>query len=59
MTEQARPIIGLPIGPLLIAIGLWLCAEGMLHGNLGSVFWVGPFLAFAGGLWLASDWFDF
>ena len=49
---------GLLIAPLLIVVGLWLCAEG-LYGKLSGIFWVGPFLAFAGGLWLASDWFEF
>jgi hypothetical protein len=28
-------------------------------GKLDGVFWIGPFLIIAGGLWLASDWFDF
>jgi hypothetical protein len=59
MTDRARRIVGLVIGPLLIVVGLWLCAEAILHGNLGNVFWIGPFLAMAGGLWLASDWFEF
>jgi len=59
MTDKARRIVGLVIGPLLIVVGLWLCAEGILQGQLGNVFWIGPFLAMAGGLWLASDWFEF
>jgi hypothetical protein len=36
------------IAPLLVVVGLWLCLEG-LQGKLSSIFWVGPFLAFAGG----------
>jgi hypothetical protein len=58
MTDKARRLIGLVIAPLLILIGLWLCLEGV-HGKLSEGFWIGPFLAMAGGLWLASDWFDF
>ena len=30
-----------------------------MWGKLDGVFWIGPFLVIAGGLWLASDWFDF
>jgi hypothetical protein len=52
-------MLGLLIAPLLIVIGLWLCAEGILHGKMSGIFWTGPFVAIAGGLWLASDWFDF
>ena len=58
MTDNARRLIGLLIAPLLILVGLWLCLEG-LYGKLSDGFWVGPFVAIAGGLWLASDWFDF
>ena len=58
MTDKSHRMVGLVIAPLLVVLGLWLCLEG-LHGKLSSIFWVGPFLAFAGGLWLASDWFDF
>jgi hypothetical protein len=43
-----------------IVIGLWLCLEGVWHGNpSGGIFWVGPFLALVGGLWLVSHRFDF
>lgn len=59
MTDKARRMVGLLIAPLLIVVGLWLCLEGVVHGKLSGIFWVGPFLAIAGGLWLASDWFDF
>ena len=58
MTDKARRIVGLVIAPLLIVIGSLLCLEGVGHGKMSEVFWVGPFLAIAGGLWLASDWFD-
>jgi hypothetical protein len=27
------------------------------HGKLGAIFWIGPFLIIAGGLWFVSDWF--
>jgi hypothetical protein len=59
MTDKARRLAGLLIAPLLIVVGLWLCAEGVLHGKLSDGFWIGPFLAMAGGLWMASDWFEF
>jgi hypothetical protein len=52
-------MVGLVIAPLLIMIGLWLCIEGVWHRTLSGIFWIGPFVAIAGGLWLASDWFDF
>jgi len=39
-----------------LCISLWLCAEGVLQGKLSGIFWIGPFLAIAGGLCLASDW---
>jgi hypothetical protein len=58
MTDNVRRLVGLLIAPLLILVGLWLCLEG-LYGKLSDGFWVGPFVAIAGGLWLASDWFDF
>ena len=58
MTDKSHRMVGLVIAPLLVVLGLWLCLEG-LHGKLSSIFWIGPFLAFAGGLWLASDWFEF
>jgi hypothetical protein len=51
-------MVGLVIAPPLIVVGLWLCLEGVWHGKMGEIFWVGPFLAVVGGLWLASDWFD-
>ena len=59
MTDKARRVVGLVIAPLLIVIGSLLCLEGVGHGRMSEVFWAGPFLAIAGGLWLASDWFDF
>ena len=59
MTDRARRLVGLVIGPLLILVGLWTCAEGIWLGKLNGIFWIGPFLAMAGGLWLVSDWFDF
>ena len=60
MTEKATRIVGLVIAALLIVIGLWLCLEGVWHGNpSGGIFWVGPFLALVGGLWLVSHRFDF
>ena len=60
MTDKARRMVGLVIAPLLMLIGLWLCLEGIWHGNLsGGIFWVGSFLALVGGLWLVSDRFDF
>jgi hypothetical protein len=60
MTDRARRTVGLIIAPLLIVIGLGLFIEGIWHGNVsGGIFWIGPFLAIAGGLWLASDWFEF
>ena len=61
MTDKARRMVGLVIAPLLIIlIGLWLCLEGMWHGNQsGGIFWVGSFLALVGGLWLVSDRFYF
>jgi hypothetical protein len=59
MTDRARRLVGLVIAPLIIVVGLWLCAEGVWHGKLSGILGIGPFLAIAGGLWLASDWFDF
>jgi hypothetical protein len=59
MTDKVRRLVGLLIAPLLIVVGLRLCAEGVLHGKLSGIFWIGPFVAIAGGLWLASDWFEF
>ena len=60
MSDKARRIIGVIIGPLLIVVGLWLFIEGVWHvSSSGGFFWVGPFLAIAGGLWMASDWFEF
>jgi hypothetical protein len=56
--DKSLRMVGLIIAPLLILVGLWLCLEG-LHGKLSDAFWIGPFLAMAGGLWLASDWFEF
>jgi hypothetical protein len=58
MTHKERRIVGLVIASLLILVGLWLCVEGVWHGKLGAIFWIGPFLIIAGGVWLASDWFD-
>jgi len=58
MTDKTRRIVGLVIAPLLILLGLWLCFEGVWQGKLSGIFWIGPFLAIASGLWLASDWFD-
>ena len=58
MTDKGWRIVGLVIAPLLIVVGLLLCLEGVGHGKMGEIFWVGPFLAIAGTLWLASDWFD-
>ena len=54
MTDKARRMVGIVIAPLLIVVGLWLCLEGVVHGKLSGGLWVGPFLAVAGGLWLAS-----
>jgi hypothetical protein len=65
MTDKARRLVGLITAPLLIVLGLWLVIEGVWHGPLSEIFWIGPFLIWigpflvlAGGLWLASDWFD-
>jgi hypothetical protein len=58
MTDKGRRIVGSLIAPILILVGLWLCIEGVWHGKLGGVFWIGPFLMIAGGLWFASDWFE-
>jgi hypothetical protein len=49
MTDKGRRIVGSL---------MWLCIEGVWHGKLGGVFWIGPFLMIAGGLWFASDWFE-
>jgi hypothetical protein len=54
MTDKARRMVGLVIAPLLILVGLLLCPERVGHGKMSEIFWVGPFLAVAGGLWLAS-----
>jgi hypothetical protein len=59
MTDRARRFFGLAIAPLLIVVGLLLCLEGVWHGKMSEIFWIGPFVAVVGGLWLASDWFDF
>jgi hypothetical protein len=59
MTDKARRIAGLFIAPVIMLIGLWLCLEGVGHGKLSGIFWIGPFLVTAGGLWFASDWFEF
>ena len=59
MTDKARRVVGLVIAALLILVGLWMCVEGVWHGKLSGIFWIGPFLVIAGGLWLGSDWFDF
>jgi len=37
---------------------VWLCVEGVWRGKLSAIFWIGPFLVIAGGLWFASDWFE-
>jgi hypothetical protein len=58
MTGKGRRIVGLLIASLVILVGLWLCVEGVWHGKLSAIFWIGPFLIIAGGLWFASDWFD-
>jgi hypothetical protein len=59
MTDNARRIWGLIIAPFLIMVGFLLFIEGVWHGKLSEAFWIGPFLEFAGVLWLATDWFDF
>ena len=66
MTDKARRLVGLITAPLLIVLGLWLVIEGVWHGPLSEIFWIGPFLIWigpflvvGGGLWLASDWFEF
>jgi hypothetical protein len=66
MTDKARRLVGLITAPLLIVVGLWLVIEGVWHGPLSGILWIGPFLIWigpflvvGGGLWLASDWFDF
>jgi hypothetical protein len=59
MTDKERRIVGLVIASLLLLVGLWLCVEGVWHGKLSGIFWIGPFLIIAGGLWLSSDWFEF
>jgi hypothetical protein len=58
MTDKARRIVGLMIASLVILVGLGLCIEGVWRGKLSAIFWIGPFLVIAGGLWFASDWFD-
>jgi hypothetical protein len=59
MTDKGRRIVSLVIASLLLLVGLWLCVEGVWHGKLSGIFWIGPFLIIAGGLWLSSDWFEF
>jgi len=46
----------LAVASLVILVGLWLCIEGVWRGKLSAIFWIGPFLVIAGGLWFASDW---
>jgi hypothetical protein len=58
MTDKARRIVGLMTASLVILVGLWLCIEDVWRGKLSAIFWIGPFLIIAGGLWFASDWFD-
>jgi hypothetical protein len=48
--------LGPELAPLLILVGLWLFVEGVWLGKLNAIFWIGPFLIIAGGLWFASDW---
>jgi hypothetical protein len=56
MTGKGRRIVGLMIASLVILVGLLLCVEGVWLGKLDAIFWTGPFLIIAGGLWFASDW---
>jgi hypothetical protein len=58
MTDKAQRTAGLFIAPLIILVGLWLCLDGLEHGGLSGIFWIGPFLAVAGAWWFVSDWFD-
>jgi hypothetical protein len=58
MTDKGRRIVSLAIASLVILVGLWLCVEVVWRGKLSAIFWIGPFLIIAGGLWFASDWFE-
>jgi hypothetical protein len=58
MTDKAQRIASLFIAPVIMLIGLWLCVEGLWHGKLGGIFWIGPFVAVAGAVWFVSDWLD-
>jgi hypothetical protein len=44
MTDRARRFFGLAIAPLLIVVGLLLCLEGVWHGKMSEIFWIGPFV---------------
>ena len=43
---------------IFMLAGLWLCLEGLEHGGLSGIFSIGPFVAVAGAVWFASDWFE-
>jgi hypothetical protein len=57
-----RKTISTILVTVLLLIGLYVCwvwftAPGHVGGGK-YVFWLGPFMAIVGGVWLASDWFD-
>jgi hypothetical protein len=58
MNDKSRRVAGIFIAPLIMLAGLWLCLEGLEHGNLSGLFSIGPFIAVAGALWFVSDWFE-
>jgi hypothetical protein len=61
-----RKAISTILATALLLGGLWYCyewftavdPEGRGTRAAGKLFWIGPVLAIAGGIWLASDWFD-
>src|SRR5262249_1374870 len=41
-----------------LALTLFCALKVCGVAKLSAIFWIGPFLIIAGGLWFASDWFD-
>jgi hypothetical protein len=50
--------LGARLSGIFMLAGLWLCLEGLEHGGLSGIFSIGPFVAVAGAVWFASDWFE-
>jgi len=58
MHDKSQRVAGIFIAPVMMLAGLWLCLEGLEHGGLSGIFSIGPFVAVAGAVWFASDWFE-